>query len=232
MTRFVAGVLLCFTGSCGFMACGAPPEEEFVESVGSVAEPAVMLKPSEHFSGEPEYPVEGPSKLDLPPPWVDHPSDPGPAREPLGPPTHEPPTHEPPEPDPHNGIDPYEHRNPHHESTGNHGGLDHGGPGGGGFEHPAAPGDSVHCTSPADCVEKCSARAMYSMAEHAVHPNKADLVGDLIECADTSIPASRGGSYWCKYEYKNGDVCVWMRASRIGPFHLPAPPPLCVYKAN
>lgn len=70
------------------------------------------------------------------------------------------------------------------------------------------------------------------MAEHAVHPNKADLVGDLIECADTPIPASRGGSYWCKYEYKNGDVCVWMRASRIGPFHLPAPPPLCVYKTN
>jgi hypothetical protein len=225
MTRIVAGVLLCFAGSFGFMACGAPPEEE---SVGSVAEPAVLLKPPKHFSGEPEYPVEGRPQLDLPPPGVVEPSDPGPAGEPFEPPTLEPPE-EPGEP---TRVDPSEHGNPHRESTGNHGGPEHGGPGAGGFQHPAAPGDSVHCASPADCVDKCSARAMYCMAEHAVHPSKADLVGDLIECADTSIPASRGGSYWCKYEYRNGDVCVWMRASRLGPFHLPAPPPLCVYKTN
>lgn len=45
-------------------------------------------------------------------------------------------------------------------------------------------------------------------------------------------PSEEGSVYWCKYEYKNGDVCVWMHASRIGPFHLPAPPPLCVYKTN
>jgi hypothetical protein len=75
MTRFVAGVLLCFAGSFCFMACWAPSDEE---SVGYVAEPAVMLKPPKHFSGEPEYPVEGPPKLDLPPPWVEGPSDPGP----------------------------------------------------------------------------------------------------------------------------------------------------------
>lgn len=129
MTRFVAGVLLCFAGSSCFMACGAPSDEE---SVRSVAEAMVNLKPSKHFSGEPEYPVEGgPPKLDLPPPWDDPPNQQEPEQEPY-----EPPTYEPPEPDHYNGIDPSEHQNPHHESTGNHGGPDHGGPNAGdGINH-------------------------------------------------------------------------------------------------
>ena len=56
MTRFVAGLFLCFAGSSCFLACAAPPEEE---SVGSVSEAAVNLKPPKQFPGEPEYPVEG-----------------------------------------------------------------------------------------------------------------------------------------------------------------------------
>ena len=206
MTRFVAGVLLCFAGSSGFMACGAPPEEEFVGSVGSVAEPAVMLKPSEHFSGEPEYPVAGPPKLDLPPPWVDHPSDPGPAREPLGPPTHEPPTYEPPEPDPHNGIDPYEHRNPHHESTGNHGSP--GVRGSSDDTHPSPKLGTVKCSNPADCVQKCEAKGIACPAAYAMHPYKRDNVcisGWLKGCGEYA--GGRGQE--CYYKYPNGDLCTF-----------------------
>jgi hypothetical protein len=106
------------------MACGAPSEEEFV---GSVAEPAVLLKPPKHFSGEPEYPVEGgPPKLDLPPPWDGPPNQQGPEYEPYQPPTYEPPTYEPPDPDPHNGIDPYEHANPHRNNESGHSNIPRG----------------------------------------------------------------------------------------------------------
>ncbi len=163
MKRFVAGLLLSFAGSSCFMACGAPSEEE---PLGSVAEPMVILKPPKHFSGEPEYPVEGAPKLDLPPPWVVEPSDPGPDHEPYEPPTYEPPAYEPPEPDHHNGVDPYEHRNPHHESTGNHGGLDVGGSSD--DTHPSPKLGTVKCNSPNECVW----RSASTKASRAMRPSR------------------------------------------------------------
>ena len=130
MTRIVAGALLCYAGPFGFMACGAPSEEE---SVGSVAEPAVLLKPPKHFSGEPEYPVEGgPPKLDLPPPWDDRTNQQGPEKEPYEPPTYEPPEQPPVEPPPEMPVpgenSPREGYNPHHSSESRHSSILHGGP--------------------------------------------------------------------------------------------------------
>jgi hypothetical protein len=213
MTRFVAGVLLCFAGSFCFMACGAPPEEE---PVGSVAEPMVLLKPPKHFSGEPEYPVEGPPKLDLPPPWLDDPSDPGPEQEPF-----EPPTYEPPEPDHHNGIDPYEHANPHHESTGNHGGPHVGGSGESTHTPPKL--GTVKCSNPADCVQKCEAKGITCPAAHAIHPYKRDNVcisGWLVTCKSYPIDPSQE----CHYRYPNGDYCKF--------FYYPSKPAMCIYQGG
>jgi hypothetical protein len=196
------------------MACGAPPEEE---SVGSVAEPAVLLKPPKHFSGEPEYPVEGPPKLDLPPPWVVDPSDPGPAQEPFEPPGYEPPL----EPDEHNGIDPSEHRNPHHESTGNHGSLEVGGSGDG--THPSPELGTVKCNSPNDCVQKCEAKGITCPAAYAMHPYKRDNVcisGWLETCKKFPLDPEQQ----CHYRYPNGDYCVF--------FYYPSRPAWCLYKGG
>jgi hypothetical protein len=210
MTRFVAGVLLCFAGSFCFMACGAPPEEG---SVGSMAEPAVLLKPPKHFSGEPEYPVEGPPKLDLPPPSEVEPSDPGPVQEPLEPPTYEPPL----EPDEHNGVDPSEHGNPHHESTGNHGGPDVGGSGDG--THPSPEFGKVKCSNPAECVQKCEAKNITCPAAYATHPYKRDNVcfsGQLVSCAAYPFAGQE-----CHYRYPNGEICVFR--------YYPSRPAMCGY---
>ena len=164
----MTALVLSLWCSLGAAACVQPAEstgpestseaQSEEESVGSLAEPMVNLKPPKHFSGEPEYPVVGAPKLDLPPPWDDPPNQQGPDQEPFEPPTFEPPTFEPPEPDHHNGIDPYEHRNPHHESTGNHCGPDVGGSGDG-TQTPPKWG-TVKCNSPSDCAQKCEAKGI------------------------------------------------------------------------
>ena len=214
MTRFVAGVLLCFAGSSCFMACGAPSEEE---SVGSVAEPMVMITPSKHFSGEPEYPVEGgPPKLNLPPPWDDPQDQQGPEQEPY-----EPPTYEPPEPDHHSGIDPYEHANPHHGSSGQHSGL--GGRGAGDGDHPSPKWGRVKCNSPNDCVQKCEAKGITCPAAYAMHPYKRDNVcisGWLVTCKDYPIDPRQE----CHYRYPNGDYCKF--------FYYPSKPAICIYQGG
>jgi hypothetical protein len=182
-----------------------------------VAEPAVLLKPPKHFSGEPEYPVEGPPKLDLPPPGVVEPSDPGPAREPFEPPTYEPPTYEPPvEPGEHNGVDPSEHRNPHHESTGNHGSPNVGASGD--DTHPSPQLGRVKCSNPADCVQKCEAKGITCPAAYAAHPYKGSgcYSGGLSTCAEYAK-----GLQACFYKYANGDVCMFR--------YYPSAPPLCGY---
>jgi hypothetical protein len=106
-SRLIPGILSPLVlAACAASTRGeAQPTDK--EDTGEAAEPAVMLTPSKHFSGEPEYPVEGAPKLDLPPPWADDPSAPGSAQEPF-----EPPPDEPPEPDHRTGIDPYERGNP------------------------------------------------------------------------------------------------------------------------
>ena len=164
----------------------------------------------------PEYPVEGPPKLNLPFPSVDNPSDPGPAREPLGPPTHEPPTYEPPEPDPHNGIDPYEHRNPHHESTGNHGSP---GVGGSGDDtHPFPKLGKVKCSNPADCVQKCEAKGIACPAAYAAHPYKGSgcYSGGLSTCIEYAR-----GLQACLYRFADGEICAFR--------YYPSAPPMCGY---
>jgi hypothetical protein len=209
MSKFVAGMLLCFAGSFCFMACGAPSEEESVESV---AEPMVMLKPPKHFSGEPEYPVEGPPRLDLPPPWVEDPSAPGPEQEPFEPPTYEPPL----DPVQHNGVDPSEHANPHHESTRNHGNPDVGGSGDGTPTPPKL--GKVKCSNPIDCVQKCEAKGITCPAAYAVHPYKGSgcYSGGLSSCEDYPL-----GGQACYYAYANGDVCMFR--------YYPSRFPLCKY---
>jgi hypothetical protein len=57
------------------------------------------------------------------------------------------------------------------------------------------------------------------------------MLGDLFQCIDSFPPASLGGSYTCLYRYPNGDACIFSYATKIGPIHLPAPPPLCEYKS-
>ncbi len=197
--------------SCAATTSGeAQPRDK--EDTGEAAEPAVMLKPPKQFSGEPEYPVQGPPKLDLPPPWVDDPSDPGPAQEPF-----EPPTLEPPEPDHHNGIDPYEHGNPHHESTGNHGGP--GGGGSGDDAHPSPKLGTVKCNSPNECVDKCMAKGITCPAAYAMHPYKKDNVcisGWLKGCAEYPGDGQR-----CYYKYPNGDLCAFR--------YYPSRPAMCSY---
>jgi hypothetical protein len=86
------------------------------------------------------------------------------------------------------------------------------------------------CSTPTDCVNKCVAEKKYCWAEHAGHPYKPDQIGDLFQCIDTVPKASAGGSYTCLYRFTNGDVCIFAYGSKLGPFTLPAPPPLCVYK--
>jgi hypothetical protein len=90
----------------------------------------------------------------------------------------------------------------------------------------------VTCSSPADCVEKCVAEKKYCWAEKAEHPKKPPLLGDLFDCLDSFPKAKYGGSYTCLYRYPNEDVCVFSYASKLGPLHFPAPPPLCVYKGG
>ncbi len=179
--------------------------------MGSVAEPAVMLKSPKQFSGEPGYPVQGPPKLDLPPPWVDGPAEPGPEQEPF-----EPPTLEPPEPDHHTGIDPSEHGNPHHESTGNHGGP--GGGGSGADAHPSPKLGKVKCSNPADCVQKCEAKGITCPAAYAAHPYKGSgcYSGGLSSCSEYAR-----GLQACFYKYANGEVCMFR--------YYPSAPPLCGY---
>jgi hypothetical protein len=170
---------------------------------------------------------------------VEEPSAPGPEQEPYEPPTYEPP----PEPDEYNGVNPYERGNPHHESMGNHGGPDHGGPGGGfdrghgssGKSHYSASppagysaggthsshvfGNSIKCDADlASCVEKCVARAMYCWAAKAAHPYTDDpngcYMGDLERCSEGATPASRNGVYSCNYRYPNGDYCKFQYGTK------------------
>jgi hypothetical protein len=86
------------------------------------------------------------------------------------------------------------------------------------------------CVGPTDCVNKCVAEQKYCWAAYAVHPYKPDQTGELFQCIDRFPPAKAGGSYTCMYKYTDGDVCVFAYGSKLGPFTLPAPPPLCVYK--
>lgn len=89
----------------------------------------------------------------------------------------------------------------------------------------------VKCSTPDDCVKKCVAEAKYCWAAHATHPHKPPMVGDLYQCIDRVPKAKYGGSYTCLYAFPNGDVCIFAYGSKLGPIHLPAPPPLCVYKS-
>ena len=89
----------------------------------------------------------------------------------------------------------------------------------------------VNCGTPDDCVDKCVAESKYCSAARAVHPNKPPMIGDLFQCIDRFPPARAGGSYTCPYRYPNGDACIFSYGSRLGPLHLPAPPPICVYKS-
>jgi hypothetical protein len=93
----------------------------------------------------------------------------------------------------------------------------------------ADPTGGIVCSTPIDCSSKCFAAQKYCV-EHFVHPYKPPMVGDLYQCIDSFPPASFGGSYTCLYVYPNGDACILARASKLGPIHLPAPPPLCEYK--
>jgi hypothetical protein len=94
----------------------------------------------------------------------------------------------------------------------------------------ADPKGGVSCSNPSDCSTQCFAKSKYCV-EHAVHPYKPPMVGDLYQCIDSIPPASLGGSYTCLYQYPNGDACIFARAAKLGPITLPAPPPLCVYKS-
>jgi hypothetical protein len=98
----------------------------------------------------------------------------------------------------------------------------------------AAQASSVVCSSPNDCLDKCDAASKYCGAAFAYHPNKgaAGGTGNLTDCIDTFPSAAYGGSYFCKYEYPNGDACIFAHAAHFGPLHPPAPPPLCVYKST
>ena len=87
------------------------------------------------------------------------------------------------------------------------------------------------CINPADCVTKCTAEQKYCNAAYASHPYKPGDVGDLFQCIDSVPKASAGGSYTCLYRFTNGDVCIFAFGSKLRPFTLPAPPPLCVYKS-
>ena len=88
------------------------------------------------------------------------------------------------------------------------------------------------CASPTNCVDKCVAEQKYCWAAYAVHPYKPDQTGELFQCIDSLPPAKAGGSYTCLYRFANGDVCIFAYGSKLGPFTLPAPPPLCVYKTQ
>ena len=88
----------------------------------------------------------------------------------------------------------------------------------------------ITCTSPSDCVNKCVAEQKYCWAAYAVHPYKPEQTGELFQCIDRLPPAKAGGSYTCLYRFTSGDVCIFAYGSKLGPFTLPAPPPLCVYK--
>jgi hypothetical protein len=88
------------------------------------------------------------------------------------------------------------------------------------------------CVGPTDCVNKCVAEQKYCWAAYAVHPHKPDQTGELYQCIDRFPPAKAGGSYTCLYKFTNGDVCIFAYGSKLGPFTLPAPPPLCVYKTQ
>ena len=171
-----------------------------------------MLKPPKHFSGEPEYPVEGQPKLDLPPPWVVDPSAPGPDQEPFEPPTYEPPL----EPGQHNGVDPSEHANPHHESTGNHGSPDVGGFGDG--TQPSPKLGKVKCNNPVDCVQKCEARNITCPAAYAAHPYKGSgcYSGGLSACIEYVT-----GRQACLYKFADGEICAFR--------YYPSAPPMCGY---
>jgi hypothetical protein len=94
------------------------------------------------------------------------------------------------------------------------------------------PEGGVICVAPSDCVKKCVAESKFCWAEYAVHPNKPDQTGALYDCLDSFPKATYGGSYTCLYRYPNGDACIFSYGSKIGPIHLPAPPPLCVYKGG
>jgi hypothetical protein len=95
----------------------------------------------------------------------------------------------------------------------------------------ADPTGGVSCSTPSDCSTKCFAASKYCV-EHAVHPYKPPMVGDLFQCIDSIPPASLGGSYTCLYRYPNEDACIFSRAAKFGPITPPAPPPLCVYKSQ
>lgn len=57
-------------------------------------------------------------------------------------------------------------------------------------------------------------------------------LGDLYDGIDSFPKAKYGGSCTCLYKYPNGDVCIFAYAAKLGPIKIPAPPPLCVYKAK
>jgi len=89
----------------------------------------------------------------------------------------------------------------------------------------------VDCTGPDQCSKLCNDASKWCV-EHAFHPYKpATKSGDLVNCIDSTPSARLGGSYTCLYKYENKDVCIFSYGSRLGPIHLPAPRPLCVYKS-
>jgi hypothetical protein len=88
------------------------------------------------------------------------------------------------------------------------------------------------CSTPTDCVNQCVTESKYCWAERTAHPYKAGQFGDLYDCIDSFPKAKYGGSYTCLYKYPNGDVCIFAYAAKLGPIRIPAPPPLCVYKAK
>lgn len=65
-----------------------------------------------------------------------------------------------------------------------------------------------------------------------MHPNKPDQIGDLYDCLDSFPKAKYGGSYTCLYRYLNGDACIFSYGAKLGPIHISAPLPLCVYKGG
>ena len=90
----------------------------------------------------------------------------------------------------------------------------------------------VICADPIGCLNKCNLESKYCGAERAVHPQRPPLIGDLYQCIDTLPPAKWGGSYTCLYRFPDDSACIFAHAAKLGPIHIPAPPPLCVYKTK
>ena len=114
-------------------------------------------------------------------------------------------------------VDPSEHRNPHHESTGNHGSPDVGGSGDGTHTPPKL--GKVKWNSPSDRVEKCEAKNISCPAAYALHPYKRDNVcfsGWLVSCAAYPLAGQE-----CHYRFASGEICVFR--------YYPSGPAMCGY---